>query len=192
MRVTGALLVLAAAAMVAAIPSAESKAEVWSEAVARFVTDPQFYRHVPRDQIQQRFQPIFRPGQISFETGPGLGRNPDMGIVYTFTNLRTLGKGEKALPQRLGIESIQLVLLPTDPDGEEIYPLLKTKLLRRLRKPIWNLTVDDKAYFWRKGKSHYFVSVNLHDFYRPEIPLPGPGPFVIVEAGEEEGDGEEP
>jgi hypothetical protein len=172
--------------------SAPSKAEAWSDAVAQFVTDPQFYRQVPSAQINSRFLPLLRPEQINFETGPGLGRNPEMGIVYAFTNLRTLEKSKEAKAHKLGIESIQLVLLPTDPDGKQLYPILKEKLLRRLHKPVWNLKVDEKTYFWRKGKTPFFISINFHDFYAPEISLPGPGPFVIVQAGWEEGDSEEP
>jgi hypothetical protein len=188
MRLATILLVVAIAAGTVP-PLRLSKAEMWSEAVAKFVTDPQFYRQVPVDQIEVRFLPLLRPGQLIFTGGNGLGRNPEMGIVHAFTNLRTLEKGP-GITRKLGIESIDLALPPTDPDGNQIYPILRAKLLSRLRRPVWHLKVDDKFYFWRRGKTHYFVSIKFA--YAPDIPLPGPGPLVMVGAGWEEGESEDP
>jgi hypothetical protein len=94
-----------------------------------------------------------------------------------------------------------MVFQPTDPDGNQIYPPLEANLLRhlRLRKPVWKLIVDkddedkyERAYFSRKGTPSYFISINIHNFFALEIPLPGPGPFVIVEARWEEGESENP
>jgi hypothetical protein len=186
MRLSAILLAAAIAAGTA--PPKLSKAEIWSEAVAQFVTDPQFYRQVPVERIKARFLPLLRPEQLSFNTGPGLGSNPEMGIVDVFTNLRSLAE------RKSGIEQLRLLLPPTDPDGNLIYPILKAKLLRRLRKPVWNLIVDDKAYFWRKGKTPYIISVDFNSLYGPKNPFPdgGLGPFVVVEAGWEEGDSEDP
>jgi hypothetical protein len=109
-----------------------------------------------------------------------------------FTNQRSLDRSEHVKVRKAGIESLLVVLQPTDADGNQIYPILKAKLRRRLPKPVWNLKFDDKLYIWRRGKTRYIVSLELSDFYRQELPLPGPGPFVLVEAGWEEGESEDP
>jgi hypothetical protein len=62
---------LASTMMAADRPTSRSTAEAWAEAVAQFVTDPQFYRQVPRDQVEHRYLPLLRPGQIVFDGGSG-------------------------------------------------------------------------------------------------------------------------
>jgi hypothetical protein len=155
-----------------------TKAEIWSEAVAKFVTDPQFYRQVPVERIKERFLPLLRPEQLNFFIGPGRGSNPEMGIVDAFINLRTLERGP-GITRKQGIEQLVLTLETTDPDGNQIYPILKAKLLRRLRKPVWNLKADEKFYTWRKGETPYVVIIDLKG-------------FVVVTAAWEEGDSEDP
>jgi hypothetical protein len=149
-----AVILLATATAAGAAPPKLSKAEIWSEAVAKFLTDPQFYRQVAVDQIKDRYLPLIHAEQFTFTAtgGSGFGRNPEMGIVYAFTNLRTLERGE-GVTHKQGIEQLTLVLQPTDPDGNQLYPILRARLLRRLRKPVWNLKVDKTAYFWRRGKT---------------------------------------
>jgi hypothetical protein len=195
-----AIILLVAALAAGAVPPKLSKAEIWSEAVAKFLADPQFYQQVPREQVKYRYLPLIHANQLTFSTSgaAGSGRNLEMGIVYAFTSLRTIEKGE-GIPRKQRIESLQLVFQPTDPDGKQIYPLLKAKLLRhlRLRKPVWKLFVDkgeenERAYFFRKGTPEYFIRIDVHNFFALEIALPGPGPFVIVEAGWDEGESEDP
>jgi hypothetical protein len=168
-----AAILFAAAIAAGAAPPKLTKAEIWSEAVAKFVTDPHFYREVPSDQINDRYSPLLRAEQFTFAGFHGAGSNPEMGIVGVFTNLRSLAEG------KLGIEQLVLTIETTDPDGNDIYPILKAKLLRRLRKPVWSLKVDGTLYTWRRGTTHYIVSIDLKG-------------FVIVTAAFEEGDSEDP
>ncbi len=51
--------------------------------------------------------------------------------------------------------------------------------------------VVGNSYFWRKGKTHYIVSIDLHDYFSPEAKLSSRGPHVIVQAAYEERDSED-
>jgi hypothetical protein len=106
-----------------------------------------------------------------------------MGILLVFTGLQSTEKGKS------GIEQIELVMPCTDPEGIQIYPLLKAKIEKRLRNPPWHCRIKPDSTFCRKGKTHYIVHINLgDDFYAAGMDVPGPGPFVIIEAALEEGD----
>ena len=157
-----------------------NSAEEWAQAVVGIVTDPHFY-HLDKETMVRRFAPLVALEPVHKNL---MGRNRSHGILHVA--VQCCGEFQNAV-----------FLMPlADAQHREVYPLVRAKLLKKLRSP-WSYKIDDAdkdLILWRKGDSRFIVYLEKSDYavdpFGPAVPEPGP--YVVVTMGEEQGESEDP
>jgi len=171
--------------------SNEGSAETWARGVANVMTDPHFYARFPKERAPYRFSSIIGKAQFDEEGVVLEGRDPSHGVLYLYSNLFLDRRGPGALAW---VEDIRLVMPLKDAKGQEVYPILLRLFREKLRASVWVHNSYSRQYglshFWRKGTSRYVLHLDKADFEAYGFHEPGPGPWVIVGGGEEQGEAE--
>jgi len=171
----------------AVAPTHASNAEAWATAVTDFVANPRLGDTFREADVAERFKTLIPPQSLVIDHNLGFGNNSEKGIAGLEYDLNEVGNATTGLA---AISWLTIMMPKTDPDGVDVFPLVKALIKRKLLRP-WRCYPDgNEGYYCEQRQSLSRITVELRTSIPEKDRTPNEGPWVTIGFGRVEGFGE--